>query len=117
MLEAILAGLVPQEPEHIADPARLPFGFGRLIGPIGIVDEEAGAVPRLDVAGHDELVVGMDHREIANIVGGGELTDGGQAGAGTKRAIVHQAPDTLDDLLGQRLALRRFQTKQHMNLP
>ena len=117
VLEAVLVRLLPQEPEDVVGPGRLRLGFVRLLRPASPVDIEAGAGPRLDMARGDELIVGVDDGELADTVGGGELADGGQTGAMAQYSLVHQASDPLDDLLGQRRALRRIQMDQHIKSP
>ena len=115
--EAFLVRLLPQEPEYVPGLGCLQFHLARLIQLARPVDVEAGAGPRLDLARHDELVVGVHDRKLADIVGSREMADGRQAGAGTKYALLDQACDPLDDLLRKRRALRRIKTNQHDGLP
>ena len=64
---------------------------------------EAGAAARLQIAHRDQAVVGLDHREAADIVGFGEVADRRQLGAGPQMPIVDLPLDAGDDLVGERL--------------
>ena len=64
---------------------------------------EAGAPARLQIAHRNQAVVGLNHRETADIVGLGEVPDGRQLGAGPQMPIVDLSLDAGDDVLGQGL--------------
>ena len=65
---------------------------------------EAGAAARLQIAHGDQAVVGLDHREAADLVTIGKVADRRQLGARPQVAIVDLPLDAGDDLIGEWLA-------------
>ena len=72
---------------------------------------------RLDETGRDEPIVSLHDRELADVVLGGKLANGRQAGLGAKFAVVDQPPNPAHDLFREGVTVRSIDMNQHENSP
>ena len=115
--EAKLASLPANQPENVRGLVEPQPSFDRRLGLHRPADEEAGSVPRLNVSGRHEPVVGLHHRELADVVVRGELPDRGQAGFGPEVPPVHQTLDSPYDLVRERVGPRGIDVNHHVASP